>query len=77
MFKRMFWFLLGIAAGVSGYLWLKRTMSDMADKMTPGNLARAASEQSVKVFGRAGRAFNAAVNELLSDETPDGDDLRG
>lgn len=77
MFKRFFWFVLGTIAGVSGYLWLRRTMSDLADKVTPGNLARAASEQSVKVFGRAGRAFNAAVNELLADESPDPNDLHG
>jgi hypothetical protein len=72
----MFWFLVGLAAGVSGYSWLKRTMSDLAEQITPGNLARAAGEQSVKVFGRAGRAFNAAVNELLSDGTPDVDGTR-
>ncbi len=72
----MFWFVLGIAAGVSGYSWLKRTMADLAEKVTPGNLARAAGEQSVKVFGRAGRAFNAAVNELLNEGTPDVDSTR-
>lgn len=75
--KRLFWFVVGMAAGVSGYLWLKRTMADLADKITPGNLARAAGEQSVRVFGRAGRAFNAAIDELLSEESPDVNDPRG
>lgn len=71
MFRRMFWFVVGVVVGVSGFAWMKRTMSELADKLTPGNVARLAGEQSAKVFGRVGRAFNAAVTELLDETEPD------
>ena len=41
MMRRMFWFLLGIAAGISGYVWVKRTAADLHDRVTPEALLRA------------------------------------
>lgn len=36
----MFWFHLGMAVGISGYLWVKRTAADLKGKLTPEALVR-------------------------------------
>lgn len=40
MMRRMFWFHLGMAAGISGYLWVKRSAAELQGKLTLEALAR-------------------------------------
>jgi hypothetical protein len=40
MMRRMFWFHLGMAVGISGYLWVKRSAAELQGKLTLEALAR-------------------------------------
>jgi hypothetical protein len=40
MIRRMFWFHLGMAVGISGYVWMKRSALELQDKLTLEALAR-------------------------------------
>lgn len=55
MIRRFFWFLLGAVAGITGMSWLKKTMTSLADRMTPANVADAAIH-----------SLTAVVNKVVS-----------
>jgi hypothetical protein len=55
MIRRFFWFLLGAITGITGMSWLKKTMTSLADRMTPANVADAAIH-----------SLTAVVNKVVS-----------
>ena len=53
MIRRIFWFVVGAVAGITGMSWLKKTMSSLADRMTPANIAEAAVHSLTAVLNKA------------------------
>lgn len=35
MIRRFFWFLVGLVSGVYATIWVRRTVDDVADKLSP------------------------------------------
>ena len=35
MMRRLFWFLLGVVAGITGMKWMRRKAGEIAEKLTP------------------------------------------
>jgi hypothetical protein len=44
--RRLFWFLLGIVAGIYGTLWVRNTASDLSQRLSPSAIL----EQVVEVL---------------------------
>jgi hypothetical protein len=61
MIRRVFWFLLGAVAGITGMSWLKKTMTALADRMTPGNIADAAFHSLTAVLQKAAELIRLAI----------------
>lgn len=59
--RRSVWFVSGAAAGASGALYVKRKLVEVADRVRPANVARAASG----AVGRTGRRVTAVVRESV------------
>ena len=56
--RRMFWFHLGMAVGISGYVWVKRSALELQGKLTAEALARS--------LGRGLQAGVTLVKEIIS-----------
>lgn len=35
MMRRLFWFMLGVVAGITGMKWMRRKAGEIAEKLTP------------------------------------------
>lgn len=35
MMRRLFWFMLGVIAGITGMKWMRRKAGEIAEKLTP------------------------------------------
>lgn len=40
MFRRVFWFLSGVVAGISAFIWAKHKVVEAAERMSPANVGR-------------------------------------
>lgn len=46
MFRRMFWFALGVIAGIYGTAWLKRKASEFGERLTLASVIQAVTDVS-------------------------------
>lgn len=65
--RRLFWFLLGVVAGIYGTLWVRNTASDLSQRLSPSAIL----EQVVEVVRAMVERVRAAVT---GDSGPGGAD---
>lgn len=63
MMKRLFWFLLGAAAGVWAVLWGKRKASEVADSITPQAIANTLVDAVRSLVRRAIALYNGSSDD--------------
>ena len=70
MTKRMFWFVLGVVAGVTGSMYLQRRLQQVKERYTPPAIANRMTD-AVKRFGsdvaESARAGKATMSERETD----------
>lgn len=64
MFRRAFWFLSGVIAGISSLVWTKKRVAGLRDSMTEGSLSRRTFDGSAAVVRRI-RAAIAVGREVM------------
>lgn len=67
MIKRLVWFLGGVVAGVTGYVWARNRVEEIRGSVTPASIARWTIDSSVSVLRRLRTAF-ATGRERSSGE---------
>lgn len=63
MMKRLFWFLLGAAAGAYAVLWGKRKASEVADSITPQAIANTLVDAVRSLIRRAIALYNGSSDD--------------
>jgi hypothetical protein len=68
VFKRLFWLLVGVAAGFTGSVWLQRRVKQAVDRFTPEHV-----QADVRAAFREGRvAMRDREAELRGRYSPNG-----
>jgi len=66
--RRFFWFISGVAAGISTFVWAKKKVTIAANKMSPAGIARR-GVANVRGFGeRLGDAVRAGRDVMAQKE---------
>lgn len=70
--RRLFWFCLGACTALFVTSWTKKKAAEVAEKMTPENVARSVGAHAVSAARRAGefasqtwKAFRASKDETV------------
>lgn len=63
MMKRLFWFVLGVAAGAYGVLWGRRKASEVADSITPQAVATLVIDAVRSVIRRLVALYNGSSDD--------------
>jgi hypothetical protein len=53
MFRRLFWFVAGAVAGITGMSWLKRRATEMREAITPSSVLSLLGDLVVIAYRRA------------------------
>lgn len=64
MFRRAFWFVGGVVAGISSFVWAKRRVVEVRESVTPGSLAQRTIAGSTAVVRRV-RSAIAVGREVM------------
>lgn len=65
--RRLFWFLVGVIAGIYGTLWVRNTASDLSQRLSPSAIL----EQVIEVLRQGWIRLQAAVTGSgPRDDTP-------
>ena len=71
--RRLFWFFLGVVAGIYGTLWVRDTASDLSQRLTPSAIL----EQVVEVLRSVFERVKAAVVGSAGPSGSTGSDAAG
>jgi hypothetical protein len=72
MFRRMFWFGLGVIAGIYGVDWVKRKVAELGERVTVASVIQVITDASKFLIDALLKTWKkeGAATEHLGDATP-------
>jgi len=71
MIRRLFWFVSGAVAGITGMAWLKRRAAEMRDAITFETVIRSLRDLAVHSFQRAGIGLSWLRGYVSGEVSPE------
>lgn len=70
MIRRLFWFVSGAVAGVTGMAWVKRRATEMREAITFETVIRSLRDLAVYSFRRAGIGLSWLRGYVTGEDSP-------